>query len=118
MESEICQGFWGLGCGASTAIVAALILWVDFSLIGACILVGEEREYLWRLYCIYFLKLRPLGRICAIPILVILIALSMGILAIYIVEYIIYLITKTRPLFWSNEIQCKGYHCERNKNEN
>jgi len=112
---EVCEGILCFGRGASVVIIVTGLIWVLLSAWGFVWLIGEERKCFWRLYCIYFLKLKLLGRICVTPLILVAVVVSVGVLIIYLLVGIILLISKTRRFLWDNEVQCKGYHCERSE---
>ena len=117
MEEEL--GLWGLSAGASGVIIVVSILLTTAELFLACWLGFEGgSRLLWRLYCIYFLKLRWGGKIVVTPFIPLAIAVISPALLIIGVGCLIWGLCwifnhKIQPLLWSNEVQCKGYHCER-----
>ena len=80
-----------------------------------------ESSFWWRLYCIYFLKLRLIGKIlCFVPMLLFLILVlilvlyySPILLVVGIGFGVFSVFQKSRKYIINDEIQCKGYHCDR-----
>lgn len=117
MEEEL--GLWGLSNLATTGIIIAssLLTLAELFLAGWLGFEGGSR-LLWRLYCIYFLKLRWGGKIVVTPFIPLVIAVVSYALLFIGVGCLIWGLCwifnhKIQPLLWSNEVQCKGYHCER-----
>ena len=75
-------------------------------------------QFLWRVYCWYFIKSRIPGKVLfLVPFII---GTSLYILAFLIPAFLaIILVTATiiatflRPRLWNDEVQCKNYHCTR-----